>query len=133
MAHFRLTPVLHLRVQGYVAEKVSMLMWALRSALKRVGLVVETVDDSLPASEHSLPASEQHSPTAAGDTNIAMLGSRTQSGGHLGPIKIPGIHSLGEPIERMFHDAAEYHDSKAMHVAHEAMEGGRVSKNRIAM
>lgn len=33
--------------QGYVAEKLSILMGAVRSALRRVGLVVHTVDDSL--------------------------------------------------------------------------------------
>jgi hypothetical protein len=34
-------------MQGYVAEKVSIVLGALRSALRRVGLVVHTVDDSL--------------------------------------------------------------------------------------
>lgn len=37
----------YLRLQGYVAEKVTILLGALRSALRRVGLVVQTVDDSL--------------------------------------------------------------------------------------
>lgn len=116
--------------QGYVAEKVSILLGALRSALKRVGLVVHTVDDSL-------PASEQHSRNAAADvpSTTGSPSPRTQSGSldHIGNIKIPGIHSFSEPIERVLHDAAEYHDSKAMHVAHEAMQGDRVHKNHIAM
>jgi hypothetical protein len=37
-----------------VAEKVSILLGALRSALRRVGLVVHTVDDSLVPLEDKL-------------------------------------------------------------------------------
>lgn len=94
-------------------------MGALRTAFRRVGLVVQTADDSVPTPQQHLPSAA----FAAEFPDASSPPPRTHSGSidHLGWVKIPGVHTMGEPIERALHDAAEYHDSKAVQVAHEAL------------
>lgn len=112
-----------------MAEKVSILVGALRTVLKRVGLVVHRVDDSIPAAEQYSPAGAAAA-TASFDASPRSLSDALKQLAH---IKVPGLHDMGQPIERALHDAAEYHDSNAVHVAHQAMEDDRLGKSRIAL
>ncbi|WIA18965.1 hypothetical protein OEZ85_003634 [Tetradesmus obliquus] len=100
--------------QGYVAEKVSIVLGALRSALRRVGLAVTTVDDSLVPLEDKIkePGQQDGSP-------------RLHS-----PSKVPGLHSIGHKVDQVLQDAAEFKDSHAAHVAHDAMLEDRLHRDR---
>lgn len=90
------------------------MLGALRSALRRVGLVVHTVDDSLVPLEDKLkdPAVQETSPRPAS------------------PSKLPGLHSIGHKVEQVLQDAAEFKDSHAAHVAHDAMLEDRLHRDR---
>ncbi|KAF6258586.1 hypothetical protein COO60DRAFT_1460570 [Scenedesmus sp. NREL 46B-D3] len=167
---------------GYVAEKVTILLGALRSALRRVGLVVQTVDDSLVPLEDKLkgPAVQEaqcgtcrvlirtvfiqtvlqsapaqaalniteHNNVAAHSPSFkaAATASRVLNQSALlliciictmlqdafaqphSPGKALGLHSIGLKVEQALQDAAEYKDSHAAQVAHDAMQDDRLHR-----